>query len=237
MIGLITLQRNNLLLRVIDVSITVTQVSTQCPYPIYQLCVFPPNLPVVCVLPPNLPVVCVLPPNLPVVCVLPPNLPVVCVSTQFTSWMCVSTQFTSCVCFHPIYQLCVFPPNLPVVCVFQPNLPVVCVFPPYLPVVSASTLSLYTGCVCVCVFPPYIPAVRVPIFCFYQILTAFDKLKIMSEVPHNKWQLKRCCNYSHKMFQSRDSKLWAVTADSINTFINLNMKLIVSLMLTSRVTM
>jgi hypothetical protein len=81
MIGLITLQRNNLLLRVIDVSITVTQVSTQCPYPIYQLCVFPPNLPVVCVLPPNL----------PVVCVLPPNLPVVCVSTQFTSCVCAST--------------------------------------------------------------------------------------------------------------------------------------------------
>jgi hypothetical protein len=149
-----------------------------CFHPIYQLCVFPLNL--------------------PVECVFPPNLPVVCVFTQFTS--------------------CVFPPNLPVVCVFQPNLPVVCVFPPYLPVVSASTLSLYTGCVCVCVFPPYIPAVRVPIFCFYQILTAFDKLKIMSEVPHNKWQLKRCCNYSHKMFQSRDSKLWAVTADSINTF-------------------
>ena len=34
MIGLVTLQRNNLLLRVIDISITVTQVSTQCPYPI-----------------------------------------------------------------------------------------------------------------------------------------------------------------------------------------------------------
>jgi hypothetical protein len=117
------------------------------------------------------------------------------------------------VCFHPIYQLWVFPP--------------------YLPVVSVSTL--YTGCVCV--FPPYIPAVCVPIFCFYQILTAFNKLKIMSEIPHNKWQLKRCHNYSHKMFQSRDSKLWAVTADSINTFINLNMKLIASLMLTSRVTM
>jgi hypothetical protein len=58
-------------------------------------------------------------------CVFPPYLPVVCVSTQFTSCMCVSTQFTSCVCFHPIYQLCVFPPNLPDVCVFPPYLPVV----------------------------------------------------------------------------------------------------------------
>ena len=130
MIGLITLQRNNLLLRVIDVSITVTQVSTQCPYPIYQLCVFPPNLPVVCVLPPNLPVVCVLPPNLPVVCVSTQFTSCVCASTQFTSCVCASTrftscvcastQFTSCVCFHAIYQLCVFPPNRPVVCVLHP---------------------------------------------------------------------------------------------------------------------
>jgi hypothetical protein len=159
--------------------------------------------------------------------VLPPNLPVVCVSTQFTSCVCFHPIDQLCVCFHPIYQLYVcFHP------IYQ-----LWVFPPYLPVVSVSTL--YTGCVCVyvCVFPPYIPAVCVPIFCFYQILTAFNKLKIMSEIPHNKWQLKRCHNYSHKMFQSRDSKLWAVTADSINTFINLNMKLIVSLMLTSRVTM
>ena len=140
MIGLITLQRNNLLLRVIDVSITVTQVSTQCPYPIYQLCVFPPNLPVVCVLPPNLPVVC------------------------------VSTQFTSCVCFHPIYRLCVFPPNLPVVCVFPPNLPVVCVstqftscvcFHPiyqmymyvcFHPIYRLLALPSYIPVVCVCVY-------------------------------------------------------------------------------------
>ena len=32
MIGLVTLQRNNLLVKVIDISITVIQVSTQCPY-------------------------------------------------------------------------------------------------------------------------------------------------------------------------------------------------------------
>ena len=218
MIGLITLQRNNLLLRVIDVSITVTQVSTQCPYPIYQLCVFPPNL--------------------PVVCVLPPNLPVVCVSTQFTSCVCFHPIDQLCVCFHPIYQLYVcFHP------IYQ-----LWVFPPYLPVVSVSTL--YTGCVCVyvCVFPPYIPAVCVPIFCFYQILTAFNKLKIMSEIPHNKWQLKRCHNYSHKLIFNRgDNRLACFNRGTQNYglwqlillihSINLNMKLIASLMLTSRVTM
>jgi hypothetical protein len=64
-----------------------------CFHLIYQLCVLPPNLPVVCVSTQFTSCVCfhpiyqlcVFPPNLPVVCVFPPNLPVVCVSTQFTS--------------------------------------------------------------------------------------------------------------------------------------------------------
>jgi hypothetical protein len=160
-----------------------------CFHPIYQLCVcFHPIYQL-----------CVFPPYLPVVCVFPPNLPVVCVSTQFTSCVCFHPIYQLCVCFHPIYQL------------------YVCFHPIYRLLALPSYIPVVCVCVCVC-FSTLYTAVRVLIFCFYQILTAFNKLKIMSEVPHNKWQLKRCHNYLHEMFQSRDSKLWAVTADSINIF-------------------
>ena len=148
---------------------------------------FPSNLPVVCVCFHLISQLCLCFHPFYQLCVFPPNLPVVCVFTQFTSWGC----------FHPMYQLCVFPSNLPVVCVFPSNLPVVFVLLPNLPVV------------CVCIFPPDIPAVRVLIFCFYQVLSAFIKLKIMSEIPHNKWQLKTCHNYSHKLiFDRGDNRLF-----------------------------
>jgi hypothetical protein len=124
--GLISLQRNNLLVRVIDLVIVIQSPksvhSTQGPYPIYQLCVFPPNLPVVCVFPPNLPVVCVstqftscvFPPNLPVVCVFPPNSPVVCVFPPYLPVVSASILYTGCVCvfFHLIYRQSAFRVNI-----------------------------------------------------------------------------------------------------------------------------
>ena len=117
--GLISLQRNNLLVRVIDLVIVIQSPksvhSTQGPSPIYQLCVFPPNL--------------------PVVCVFPPNLPVVCVSTQFTSCVCFHPIYQLCVCFHPIHQLYVW---------FHPIYRLLAL-PSYIPVVCVCFSTLYTG--------------------------------------------------------------------------------------------